>query len=113
MQIDDNFAASIPFALIVIFITVLLLNSKFVLKSDFAALKIFIPLFNRITDFDVFHKIIMRGLPLIALIGVTVPLVMGLANFSILGIYLAVPMIAAPLLFKFFLNGGIADINSE
>jgi hypothetical protein len=113
MQIDDNFAAGIPFALIVIFFTILLLNSRFVLKPDFAVLKIFIPVFNRVTDFDAFHKIIMLGLPLIALIGVTVPLVVGLANFSILGMYLAVPMITAPLLFKFFLNKDIADINSE
>jgi hypothetical protein len=112
MQIE-SFATRIPSTLIIVFITILLLNSRIALRTDFAILKIFIPVFNRITDFNIFYKIIMLSLPLIAIVGVTVPLVVGLSNFSILGIYLAVPLVAAPLLFKFLLNRGICDINPE
>lgn len=44
-------------------------------------------------------KIILYLLPILGVIGITVPLIIGQTNLSLLGMYLAIPMILAPVIY--------------
>lgn len=47
--------------------------------------------------YDLTALTFLLGLPIVGVLGVIVPYLFGLPNFSILGIYLAVPMVLAPI----------------
>lgn len=49
---------------------------------------------------DVAYVIVLYGLPALAVIGVVTPLALGMWNFSILGLYLAIPMLLAPVVVR-------------
>jgi hypothetical protein len=54
---------------------------------------------NKMLDYDYISKLIIYLLPFLAIVGVITPLILGMYNFAILGIYLAVPMLIGPLIF--------------
>lgn len=52
--------------------------------------------------FALTYALTIYGLPVLAVVGILTPLLLGLSNFSILGIYLAVPMLLAPVVARSF-----------
>lgn len=50
-------------------------------------------------DFITIGDLILYGLPLVAILGMLIPLVIGMSNLSLLSLYLAVPMIVSPILY--------------
>ena len=65
-------------------------------------------------NLDILHlvKLIMYVLPVLAIIGVYGPLVLGLSNFSLLGLYLALPMVLGPFIYivVFRRQSGLDDL---
>ncbi len=53
----------------------------------------------RLNNFTLISKIFLYLLPILGVAGVTIPLIIGQSNLSLLGTYLAVPMILAPIIY--------------
>ena len=55
---------------------------------------------SRINDkFILTSKVLLYLLPILGIAGITIPLIIGQNNLSLLGIYLAIPMILAPIIY--------------
>lgn len=67
---------------------------------------------NSDAKFKLTGKIILYFLPIFAVVGVTVPLIMGQPNLSLLGSYLAIPMFFAPIIYLKYLKNPLTSINS-
>jgi len=68
---------------------------------------------NLDTEFKLTGKIILYLLPILAVVGVTIPLIMGQPNLSLLGSYLAIPMFFAPIVYLKYLKNPLTTINSD
>ncbi|WP_325380952.1 hypothetical protein [Methanocella sp.] len=55
-------------------------------------------------SFEVLGKIFFFIIPIVAIAGITLPLIIGEYSFSLLGSYLAVPMILGPLAYYIYFN---------
>ncbi|WP_207589602.1 hypothetical protein [Halomontanus rarus] len=60
---------------------------------------------SRTRLFSLTYTVAVYALSVLAIVGVVVPLLIGMPNFSILGIYLAVPMLLAPFVARSFRTG--------
>ena len=63
--------------------------------------------------FELTKKIILYVLPLFALVGVTIPLIIGQSNLSLLGSYLAVPIFFAPIVYQKYCKNPITYVHSD
>lgn len=68
---------------------------------------------NSDTKFKLTGKIILYLLPILAVVGVTIPLIIGQSNLSLLGSYLAIPMFFAPIVYLKYLKNTLTTINSS
>lgn len=57
---------------------------------------------TRDSNFTVTWKVILYTLPILGIVGVTVPLLLDQPGLSLLGSYLAIPMISAPLVYLWY-----------
>lgn len=62
--------------------------------------------------FELTRKIILYSLPILALAGLTIPLMIGQSNLSVLGSYIAVPMFFAPIIYLKYSKNPIQSIDS-
>ncbi len=67
---------------------------------------------NSDKKFELTRKIILYSLPILALAGITLPLIFGQSNLSLLGSYLAIPMFFAPIIYLKYSKNPIQSINS-
>lgn len=63
--------------------------------------------------FELTYVLALVGLPIVAVVGIAVPLLLGQPNFSILGIYLAVPMILAPIVARSLRGRGTRTVEDQ
>jgi hypothetical protein len=96
MPITIDLIVKIVFAIIVI-ISVLLFICKEPLK------RLYYRYLGERRIFKLLFYFIMYVIPIIGCIGVTVPYVIGEYSLSILGLYLALPMILGPIIFWIYL----------
>ncbi|MBZ4647035.1 MAG: hypothetical protein JG777_2524 [Clostridia bacterium] len=55
--------------------------------------------------FEITAKLILYALPIIGILGILIPIIMGQFNLALLGSYLAIPMILAPLIYHKYKEG--------
>ena len=67
------------------------------------------PSFIKKLDSVYLMKLILYLMPVVAIIGIAGTLLLGLYNFSVLGLYLAVPMIMGPMIYYAFFQRQTKD----
>lgn len=58
-------------------------------------------------------NILLRLLPVCGIVGITLPLVIGQPNLTVLGLYLGIPMILAPIIYTRFQNNSFKPVQLE
>lgn len=86
--IGNNNTTNIIYVFILIIVVIILLNLNRI-KNLWAI----------IFNFDLLTRVILFVIPLAGIIGMLVPLLLGMSNFTLLGSYLAIPMILASLIY--------------
>ncbi|NQE52352.1 hypothetical protein C5S29_02065 [ANME-1 cluster archaeon GoMg3.2] len=68
---------------------------------------------NSDTKFALTRKVILYTLPILAVVGITAPLIFGQSNISLLAIYLAIPMFFAPIIYLKYCRCPYKPINQD
>lgn len=92
MQMIGQLSFDIYNVILIIIIAVLCIKVK-------AVIRISRLIWEKTSNYDFVRKALIYVLPVAGLLGVTIPTLYGLINLTMLGIYLAIPMISAPLIY--------------
>ncbi|WP_148266621.1 hypothetical protein [Methanocella arvoryzae] len=94
MQMIGQVSFDIYNVILIIILAILSIKVK-------AVIRISRQLWKKTSNYEFVRKALIYSLPVAGLLGVTIPTLFGLLNLTMLGIYLAIPMISAPLIYHF------------
>lgn len=94
MQMLGGISFDIYSVAAIIIISILCINIK-------ATIKIAIWAWNKTSNYEFLWKALLYVIPVAGAAGVIIPTLFGMINLTMLGIYLAIPMISAPLIYYF------------
>lgn len=78
--------------ILIIIIAILCIKAKTVIRIAYQV-------WNKTSNYEFIWKAIFYAIPVAGLLGVIIPSLFGLINLTMLGIYLAIPMIVAPAIY--------------
>lgn len=89
MEINSGLIYDLVFTFLVATVTFFILHFK---NNPTSLRKVF--------EYSYMMKLISGYLPIVAVLGIVAPTILGLYNFSILGLYIAIPMFFGPIIFS-------------
>jgi len=102
MILENNIYSNIGYVIIIIFLAVIFLSLKTIRK-----------VWANIFNYHLLTITILYLVPLAGIIGITAPLLFGMYNFTMLGSYLAIPMIIASLFYWLYFYRTRSDDNDK
>ena len=92
MQMLGSISFDIYSVVAIIIISIICININ-------ATIKIVREIWNRTSNYEFVWKALIYAIPVAGAAGVAIPTLFGLINLTMLGIYLAIPMVSAPLIY--------------